>query len=92
MAVNRSVVRSVVNPVVNSIVSGIRRYFTELAASGSMHYTIPTVTLTGDYKKTSLVYFIGAVINLEANTANNNNRYRIAADGNLQWRADGTSS
>jgi len=52
MTVLKSVLRDVKSSVLRSILladDAITRFFTTLVASGSMHYTIPTVTLTGNF-------------------------------------------
>ena len=53
MGVVRPVVRNVIRSVVRSAVrapSVIQRYFTELNAAFGQYYTIPTVTLNGDFE------------------------------------------
>jgi len=49
MSVLRTVLRPITSGVLKAILSPSQRYFTPLVASGSMHYTIPAVTLTGDF-------------------------------------------
>jgi len=60
MTVLKSVLRDIIRPVLRPILRGgddaITRFFTTLAASGSMHYTIPTVTLPGDFEIPFNVY------------------------------------
>lgn len=49
MSVLKSVLRPITSGVLKAILSESQRYFTTLVASGSMHYTIPVFTLTGDF-------------------------------------------
>jgi len=56
MSVLRSILEKVTKDIASSILSVSQRFFTTLVASGSMHYTIPTVTLTGAFKITLGVY------------------------------------
>jgi len=49
MPVNKSVVSRVSRGITASVVSAIRRNFTTIAAAGGQYWTIPTVTLTGDF-------------------------------------------
>ncbi len=92
MSVLKSITSSVLKDVTRSILRGnAERYFTTLVASGSMHYTIPTVTLTGDYKISSLVYFTGDLIGIYGNAAQFNSRTVIQADGRIDFRSDNVS-
>lgn len=52
MTVLKSVLRPVLNDILRPIIFSdvVTRFFTTLVASGSMHYTIPTVTLPGDFE------------------------------------------
>lgn len=90
MTVLKGVLRDIIRPVLRPILRGgddaITRFFTTLVASGSMHYTIPTVTLTGNYKISALVYFDGSDMRVTGNDANFNGRFRIQADGSVNWR------
>lgn len=70
----------------------INRYFTDLDSGGSMYYEIPTVTLTGDYKKSALVYFTGSVISILGNGLNQNSRLRVMDTGQVQWRPEESST
>lgn len=38
------------NFMLRTVRAGLKRHFTELAAAGSQHYTIPEVTLSGDFE------------------------------------------
>ena len=64
------------------------RNFTTLDAAGSKHYTFPTVTLTGDYKKSYLIYFTGSSMTFSGSTLNGNNRVNVTTNGVIQWRPE----
>ena len=46
----KPLVTSLVQPLVTPLVAPFQRFFTTLASAGSQHFTIPTVTLTGDFE------------------------------------------
>lgn len=52
MSITNPAVKPIVSAIVQSIVqapSVVQRYFTDLASAGSQHYTIPSITLSGDF-------------------------------------------
>jgi len=95
MTVIRSVTRPLFRSMFSSVIRGdaaITRFFTDLTVAGSTHYTVPTISLTGNYNKTDKVYFRGSVIHIWGNSANNNNRCTINADGSITWLPDGSAT
>lgn len=86
MTVLKSVLRDIIRPVLRPILRGpITRFFTTLVASGSMYYTIPTVTLAGDYKISVLVYFSGSTLRVTGRVGTFSGRIELAANGGIGW-------
>lgn len=91
MTIVRSIVRPIVSAIAQAITGGggaVSRFFTTLVSASSQHYTIPTATLTGDYKISYLVFYTGARLNLTGNTANNNSSVKINPAGDVFWRPE----
>jgi len=92
MTVLKSVLRDIIRPVLRPILRGgddaITRFFTDISSAGSMLYTIPTVTFTGDYQIPGLVYFTGASLPIFGNSSNDQSRCLINADGSISFRPE----
>jgi hypothetical protein len=70
----------------------ISRFFTTLSASGNQYYTVPAVTLTGDYKISALVYFSDSIIGITGRSDSFSGRARVTADGGFDVRFDNASA
>jgi len=94
MTVLKSVLRPVLKDILRPILFSdvVTRFFTTLIASGSMHYTIPTVTLTGDYENSVLVYFTGNIIRVYGDDLTFNSRLSCQDDGRVIFGASNTES
>ena len=85
---SQGVKRGSINDMSLAFFSGTR-FFTTLVASGSMHYIIPTVTLTGDFDVTVETALSTAVAEVIVGDAANLTWLRINANGSVQIKGAG---
>lgn len=69
----------------------VQRYFTELASAGSQYYTIPEITLSGDFEIEWEMYASDFSNNdfAQNSLAVNDDRVNINPSGNFIYKADG---
>lgn len=85
-----TVLRDILSSVLSS--DAITRFFTTLVSASSMNYSIPSVSLTGDYKITVLAYFIDATLRVTGVSTSFDGLFTVNADGSILWRPEGSST
>jgi len=88
MSVLRKILEKGTKDITRSILSSSERYFTTLVASGSMHYTIPSITFTGDFEISFLLTSSTMVDESIISSSDNSSWIRINSLTQMSFRID----